>query len=95
MHHSRLKHHDAKNTVPVVFMDFAFSELTEQEGTWPVVVRCDHRTRITFAHALPGNSTQDEPYFADFVNAVIQDLKMIDRKKVILNSNQEKTLTAL
>ena len=95
MHHKKLKHHDATNTVPVVSMDFAFAKRSEQQGTSPVLVLRDHMTRVTFAHALPGKSTQNEPYSAYTVNAVIQDIKMLDRKHVILKSDQEVAMTAL
>ena len=95
MHHRKLKHHDAANTVPVVSIDFAFAKRTEQQGTSPVLVLRDHQTRVTFARTLPGKSTQNQPYFAYTVDAVIQDLKMIDRKHVILKSDKENASAAL
>ena len=93
--HRRLKKHDDENVVPVVSVDFAFSKKAEQEGTSPVLVVRDHKTRMTFAHPVPGKSTRNEPYSNYTVDAVVQDLKMLDRKRCILKSDQEPAMEAL
>ena len=93
--HRKLKKHDDENVVPVVSIDFAFAKKAEQEGTSPVLVVRDHKTRMTFAHPVPGKSTRNEPYSSYTVDVVVQDLKMLDRKKCILKSDQEPAMLAL
>ena len=44
---------------------------------------------------LPGKSTANEPYSRYVVDAVIKDLKSLDRKKCILKSDQEPAMLAL
>ena len=79
--HRTLKKHINDDATPVISMDFAFSKREAQEGTSPILVVRDHPTRVTFAHALPGKSTVHEPYSQYTVDAVIKDMKMVDRKK--------------
>ena len=93
--HRRLKKHDGANVMPVVSMDFAFTKRVDQEKTSPVLVLRDHKTRMTFCHPVPGKSTVNEPYSAYTVDAVVNDLQMMDRKKCILKSDQEPAMKGL
>ena len=93
--HRRLKKHRQESVIPVVSMDFAFSKRESQEGTSPVLVIRDHLARMTFAHPLPGKSTVHQPYSQYTIDAVIKDIKVIDRKRCIIKSDQEPAMIAL
>ena len=92
--HRKLKKHVNDDVTPVVSMDFAFSKLEAQEGTSPVLVLRDHLTRMTFAHPVPGKSTVNEPYSRYTIDRVVQDLKIVDRKRCILQTDQEPAMLA-
>ena len=93
--HRRLKKHNNDDVPPVVSMDFALSKQEGQEGTSPVFVVRDHVTRTTLAHPLPGKPTVNEAYFQYTIDAVVRDMGVVDRKKWILNSDQEPLITEL
>ena len=93
--HRKLKQHNNEEITPMISMDLAFSKREDQEGTSPGLAVRDHITRVTFAHALPGKSILNEAYPQHVVDAVVKDIKIVDRKKCIFKSDQEPAMTAL
>ena len=93
--HRRTRKHQGDATVPVVSFDFCFARQVQQEKADPIIVMRDHRTRMTFAHLLPGKSTANEIYSKHVLNTVLRDLEYLAHKKVVLKSDQEPAMTAL
>ena len=83
------------SVVPVVSMDLAHVKRHDAEDKLPFIVVRDHSTRVTFAHLLKGKSTVVAEYSDYVVNAVLNDLRYLDHKKLILKSDQESAMTAL
>ena len=76
-------------------MDCCFLKRHGDVNMVPFIVIRDHQTRTTFSHKLLGKSTTDEDYSRYMVHAVMNDLKSLDYKKIVLKSDQEKALVAL
>ena len=95
MPHRSLKKHDDENVVPVVSADFAFLKQGCQEKIHPVLGARHHKTRVSFAHPVQGKSTRNEAYSTFAVNALLQDIRFLDHKKIILKTDQEPAMVAL
>ena len=54
---------DKAHTVPHISFDYVFLG-QEDEEAFPIVLICDHPTRITYSHAVPCKSTAGSPYLA-------------------------------
>ena len=84
----------AENVVPVMSMDIGHIKRNEADKKLPFIVARDHRTRVTFAHLLRGKSTVVAEYSDYVVNALYNDIRMLDHKKLILKNDQESALKA-
>ena len=93
--HRHVRPLPADSIVPVVSMDLAHVKRHDAEKKLPFIVVRDHSTKLTFAHLLQGKSTVVAEYSDYVVNAVLNDLRYLDHKKMILKSDQEKAMTAL
>ena len=93
--HRKLTPLPAENVVPVISMDLAHIKRNEADKKLPFIVARDHKTRITFAHLLKGKSTVVADYSDYVVNALYNDIRMLDYKKIILKNDQESALKAL
>jgi hypothetical protein len=93
--HRRVRPLPAESVVPVVSMDLAHVKRSDAERKLPFIVLRDHRTGLAFAHLLQGKSTVVAEYSDYVVNAVLNDVRYLDYKKVILKSDQESAMTAL
>ena len=93
--HRRLAALPADGVVPVVAMDLGFLKRLEADRNIPFIVARDTKTKITFAHLLEGKSTTAEPYSAYVCTSLLNDLRFLDYKKVILKSDQERSMKAL
>ena len=93
--HRKVRPHMSENTVPFISMDFAFLRRHDSEEKRTIIVARDHRTRMTFAHALQGKSTVNESYSNHVLQCIIADLKYLDYKKSIVKSDQGNALDAL
>ena len=76
-------------------MDLAHIKRHDAEKTLPFIVARDHKTRITFAHLLQGKSTVVAEYSDYVVNALLDNIRMLDYKKFILENDQENAMKAL
>ena len=84
--HRKVTPFPAENTVPVMSMDIGHIKRSEAEKKLPFIVARDHRTRVTFAHLLKGKSTVVADYSDYVVNALYNDIRMLDHKKLILKT---------
>ena len=93
--HRRLAALPADGVLPVVAMDLGFLKRLEADKNIPFIVARDTKTKITFAHLLEGKSTTAEAYSAYVCTSLLNDLRFLDYKKVILKSDQERSMKAL
>ena len=93
--HRRVRPLPAEDVMPVVSMDLAHVRRHDADNKLPFIVIRDHKTRVTFAHLLKGKSTVVAEYSEYVANALLDDLRFLDRKKLILKSDQEPAMKAL
>ena len=93
--HRRVVPLPAENVVPVISMDLAHIQRHDAEKKLPFIVARDHKTRMTFAHLLRGKSTVVAEYSDYVVNALLNDIRMLDYKKLIVKNDQENAMKAL
>ena len=74
--------------------DFCFLGDEDDEASVPCFVVRDHRTRLTFAHALQGKAT-NETYGGFLIKSVVADIARMGYRRVRFRTDQEPACLAL
>ena len=88
MPHRRLKRHDHNGEgTAVVSGDFCFLGDEDDDASVPCFVVRDHRSRLTFAHALQGKAT-NEVYGGFLMKSVVADIARMGYRRVASGARQ-------
>ena len=83
-----LKKHESDNTVRTVSADFGFVTRVGESKSKPFLVFRDHQSWVTVNHQAQGKSTTNELYSKYVINSLMQDLRCLDHKKLILKTDR-------
>ena len=75
-------------------MDFAYLKRASSGQKLTFIAARDGKTQITFAHLLRGKSSVNAEYAERVGDCIVNDLRYLDYKKMILKSDQEPSMKA-
>ena len=77
------KHDKGEHDIPIIGADYHYMGMEEEEGTIPMLVIKDGKTKVIFDIAVPAKGPQ--PYV---ITRVIQCLDQLGYQKIIMKSDQ-------
>ena len=81
--------------LPVVSMDWGYLAQKDDDQSLPMLVIRDSESKSIFAHGTPGMAIVSGDYGAHTVKRVVEDVDSLGYKRVMMKSDQEKSIKAL